>query len=147
MNNVAFVTYNSVGDNLSSGWHGSGERRALVLQNTRGRRWAVEPRTGIHADRVMGEIGDLWGQLQQALSELDHIVIYVGDSGSEHAIELAAKLPASKVTFVACGCGFARKESMARAVVGLEARVLSCECGGHRTMGRLFQRFMDSGEL
>lgn len=147
MNNVAFVTYNTVGRGLPSGWHGTDGRQAFVLQNTKGRRWAVTPHTGIHADLVVNEIDDLWGELQKIAPDLDHIVIYVGASGSEHAIELAAKLPASKVTFVACPCGFAQKASMARAVVGQTARVLTCECGGHQTMESLFEYFMASGKL
>src|SRR5262245_4125103 len=79
MKNVAFITYNSVGDDLSSGWHdGPSNRRALVLQNSRGEAWgAANPATYTYAPgegdeliaRRAAEIGGLWGQLQQALPE------------------------------------------------------------------------------
>ncbi|MBI4457791.1 hypothetical protein HY633_02410 [Candidatus Uhrbacteria bacterium] len=158
MKNVAFVTYNTVGDQLSSGWHdGPGGRRALLIQNTRGQRWGARSNPGVpsggnrttdeSADRVRGEIDTLWGQLQQALSELDHVVVYVGANGSEQAIAHAAKLPASKVTFVGCTCGLPYKESMVRSAGLASARRVVCECGGHRTMGRIFTRFMETGEL
>ncbi len=148
MKNIAFVTYNTVGNSISSGWHdGSDGRRALVLQNTTGARWAVAPGSGIHADRVESTIDNLWGQLHEALPDLDQLVVYVGDSGSERAIELAGKLPSSKVTFVGCGCNGYAKRCKAQAAGLAEARWLTCECGGHGTMGRLFQRFMATGAL
>lgn len=157
MQSVAFVTYNTVGDNLSSGWHASNGRRAFVLQNTKGQRWGarIDPdvpagdlrQTKECADRVADEIGSLWRELQRALPELDHIVVYVGSRGSERAIALAAQLPASKVTFVGCECGLFQKEVLIRAAGMAEWRLVLCECGGHRTMERLFQRFMNTGEL
>ncbi|MEK7584429.1 MAG: hypothetical protein AAB490_04230 [Patescibacteria group bacterium] len=156
MKNVAFVTYNTVGDKLSSGWHGSNGRRALVLQNSSGDRWAVDKfyrsdpasyRRSDHASHVMDEISNLWNELQTVLSEIDHIVVYVGSRGSEQAIALAAQLPASKVTFVGCDCGILVKEAMVQAAGLAKARRLLCECGGHRTMETLFESFMETGEL
>lgn len=146
---VAFVTYNTVGDGLSSGWHnGPDGRRALVLQNTTGAQWAVSPPGyGIHADRVESMIDILWKQLQEALPGLDQLVVYVGDHGSERAIKLASSLPSSKVTFVGCSCNGYAKRSRARSAGLTEARWMNCECGGHGTMKRLFQRFMETGAL
>lgn len=155
-NAVAFVTYNTVGDTLSSGWHDSNGRRALVLQNTKGESWGAGEAPGKRDSSVpleqlgenrRGQIGNLWGELQRVLTELDHVVVYVGARGSERAIELAAQLPPSKVTFVSCDCGLLAKELMIQ-VAGMDkaGRVL-CECGGHRTMETLFRRFMVTGEL
>ena len=162
---IAFVTYNTVGDSLSSGWHESGDRRALVLQNTYGLKWGSDAvlgrearnladvvlsqaeRVATGASHLRGEIGNLWEQLQQALLELDHVVVYVGNRGSEYVIELAAQLPADKVTFVACDCGLTYKEALIeRAGLAASELVLS-ECGGHRAMRRLFNSFMATGEL
>lgn len=157
MRKVAFVTYNRVGDGVVSGWHDSNGRQALVLQNSRGEEWAVDPiyksspnysRAKVECvDRVRDEIGNLWGQLQEVLPELDHIVVYVGSAGSERAIELAAQLPASKVTFVGCDCGLPFKEATVLRAGLAEARRMLCECGGVRTMGRLYAAFMATGEL
>lgn len=155
MKNVAFVTYNTVGNGLLNGWHdGLADRRALLVQNTKGARWGaseeqVRPAldTPEAADRVRGEISNLWGELQTALPELDHVVIYVGASGSERAIALAAQLPATKVTFVGCDCGLPHKEALIRSAGMTAAQRVLCECGGHRTMERLYLRFMETGEL
>lgn len=157
MQSVAFVTYNTVGDNLSSGWHASNGRRAFLLQNTKGQRWAARSNPDVPAgdtrteketaDRVADEISILWGELQTALPELDHVVVYVGARGSERAIALAVQLPASKVTFVGCECGLFQKEVLIRAAGMAEWRLVLCECGGHQTMERLFQRFMETGDL
>lgn len=142
---VAFVTYNAVGDGLSSGWHGSPGRRALVLQNTRGEGTRSTGPIGAAARREQSSI--LWGQLQEALPELDHVVVYVGTEGSERAIALAAQLPADKVTFVGCDCGLVIKTALIAAAGLIDAQLVLCECGGHRTMRRLYDSFMETGEL
>lgn len=151
---VAFVTYNRVGEGLSNGWHeGPNGRRALVLQNTRGSTWFAKQRFENAAertaedDRVRDEIGNLWDQLQEALPNLDHIVVYVGSSGSERAIELAAHLPAQKVTFVLCDCGISHKLNLIRGNGLANAQLVRCECGGHGSMRRLYDRFVESGAL
>ena len=143
MESVAFVTYNSVGRDLSSGWHGSNGRRALVLQNSKGE--GALSGGPIGSERRLEEIDILWGELQKALSSLDHVVIYVGTRGSERAIELAAELPASKVTFVGCDCGLPIKEILIQAAGLYEAGRFLCECGGHRTMEMLNEHFMSTG--
>lgn len=166
MKNVAFLTYNTVGEDLSNGWHdGLDGRRAFLLQNSRGNRWAVDANipaeyrnsdtappgysrvAAENVDRVHDEIGILWGQLQEILPSLDHVVVYVGSSGSECAIALAAQLPASKVTFVACDCGLPFKEILIQTAGLLTAGRVLCECGGRRTLKRLFDSFLQSGEL
>ena len=165
---VAFVTYNSVGEGLSSGWHESNGRRALVVQNTKCARWAgpgplataflymMDDVVGREAtrdadrqahDARRGEIGNVWTELQKSLPELDHVVVYVGTGGSEHAIELASKLPAHQVSFVLCDCNLRRKTAMIAEAGLSDAGVVLCECGGHRTMKLLFQDFMATGEL
>lgn len=150
MNCVAFLTYNTVGEGLSNGWHeGPNGRRALVLQNTTGEQWAVRrdtPDAQCESNR-RSQIDILWSMLQEALENLDHVVVYVGVRGSERAIELAGKLPASKVTFVACDCSLSKKEMMIQAAGLYDAGRILCECGGHRKMRRLFDNFMHSGEL
>lgn len=160
MQKVAFVTYNSVGKNLPSGWHGQNGRQALVLQNSKGERWAVneligrgdvppdyERRDAKYTDLVKDEIGNLWVELQKALPELDHIVVYVGSSGSELAIQLASQLPAEKITLVGCHCGLPKKEAMVQTFGLGSCRRMLCECGGQRTMGQLFGAYMATGEL
>lgn len=154
---IAFVTYNTVGDGLSSGWHGSGDRRAFVLQNSRGQAWGAREYRDVPTgnsrlesgcvNRVRDEIGNLWTNLQQALPELDHVVVYVGSQGSERAIALAAQLPADKVTFVGCDCGLAIKAVLIAAAGFDPSRLVLCECGGRRTMGELYDSFMATGEL
>lgn len=154
---VAFVTYNQVDGELANGWHGSEDRKAFILQNSRGQRWGArynpdtpsgEFRTDEeYVDRVRDEISTLWSQLHEALPELDHVVVYVGSKGSERAIALATQLPASKVTFVGCDCGLPIKEILIQSAGLHQARRVLCECGGHATMKRLFTRFMVSGSL
>jgi hypothetical protein len=154
---TGFVTYNTVGEGLASGWHdGPSGRRALVLQNSKGEAWgAADPATydytpsegdGLVARRD-AEIRNLWGQLREALPELDHLVVYVGANGSQRAIAMAAVLPATKVTLVGCDCGIRLKTDLARSHGLAKAAWVDCECGGHRTMRKLFEAFMETGTL
>lgn len=155
MNNVAFVTYNTLGDDnrVATGWQTSRrcqERKALVLQNTKGRRSAADQWDRWSAgevDAVRREIGDVWDELSRSLHLLDHVVVYVGASGSEAAVELASKLPAGKVTFVRCRCGLAEKDALIDSSGMQESQRITCECGGRATMRALFECFMDSGLL
>lgn len=145
MRNVAFVTYNTL-DGYTSGWIEANGRRALVLQNTNGEgsRRNGQP---IGAVKRVEQIVTLWDELLRSLTELDHIVVYVGSRGSERAIALAGTLPASKVTFVACDCGLPLKEMLIEAAGLDEAGRFLCECGGHLTMAKLLSNFLESGEL
>lgn len=143
---TAFLTYNTVGEGLSSGWHeGPDGRRAFVLQNTKGSQWLVTKLS--ESNLVRDQIGMLWSNLQESLPNLDHVVVYVGDSGSERFIELATQLPAAKVTFVLCDCNLSYKTRAIRNSGLGEARQVRCECGGHRTMRRLYNNFMQYSEL
>lgn len=154
MNVVAFVTYNNLGGAAGNGWHEQNGRKALVLQGTTGRPWLADQtaRKGSaqfaqDVELVGNTIDDLWSQLSASISDLDQVVVYVGDSGSENAIELAAQLPAEKVTFVLCSCGRSAKISRIQGKGLATASIVSCECGGRSTLGSMFRRFMDQGQL
>ncbi len=166
MRSVAFVTYNTVGEGLSSGWHNREGRRALVLQNTKGQRLAstTDPKednrvfdTGTdpevqavarrRAENRMEQVELLWRELEKELPMLDHAVIYLSTNGSQRAIELAQGLDPKKLTFVTCDCGFAIKQAMVLGAGLVESGRVMCECGGHETMGMLFEIFMSSGVL
>ncbi len=151
MKTCAFVTYNQLGEgNISSGWHEKNGRRALVLQNTKGRGALRGPdsKGGIGRDARLEQIELHWAELAKALPELDHVVVYVGTSGSERAIELVAEhLPASKVTFVGCDCGLPIKELMIQSSGLNDAQRYLCGCGGHRAMEHFFKGFMEKGEI
>jgi len=149
MKKVAFVTYNSLGSEISipSGWHdGPDGRRALLLQNIKGE-GSRQKDGAIGAEKRREQICDLWIELQKFLPELDHVVIYVGANGLEFAITLALQLPASKVTFVGCNCGLAFKKDIIQVAGLAEAGWVLCECGGHRTMEELYLNFMGTGKL
>jgi len=148
LKSAAFVTYNQIGRdaNLQDGWHERNGRRAFVLQNTKGEGGYRNGRP-IGTERRQEEVGLLWGKLRDVLPELDHVVVYVGTGGSERAIALAAQLPASKVTFVACDCNLSHKEMLIQQSGLNEAGRVLCECGGHGMMEFLFRNFLEVGEL
>jgi 1-aminocyclopropane-1-carboxylate deaminase/D-cysteine desulfhydrase-like pyridoxal-dependent ACC family enzyme len=147
MKTAAFITYNQLGEGkISTGWHESDGRRALVLQNTKGE-GSLKLGKPIGAEKRAEQISLLWAELRKELSSLDHVVVYVGTRGSEEAIKLAAELPEEKVTFVGCDCGLPIKELLIRAAGLPKAGRILCECGGHHTMLSLYERFMATGVL
>lgn len=147
MKTAAFITYNQLGKGeITTGWHESDGRRALVLQNTKGE-GSLQVGKPIGAEKRVEQISLLWAELRKELSGLDHVVVYVGTRGSEEAIKLAAELSEEKVTFVGCDCGLPIKELLIRAAGLPKAGRILCECGGHHTMLSLYERFMATGEL
>ena len=161
---VGFMTYNSIGKagTISNGAHETPERRAIVLQGSPKNTWAAStvdggcevPPPGYDRDQsryvdfVSNEIDRLWIDLSQTIDELDHVVIYVGARGSERALELAAILPAQKVTLVMCDCDLERKLRLVSEVGDLRnARRILCECGGHMTLYQMFRHYLETGTV
>ena len=149
MKTAAFVTYNTLNGALENGWHQAGGHRALLLQNTKGERWAVKP--GDADERLVAGrsrmLGELWRELKNHLHALDHLVIYLGANGCQRAISFASFLPQDRVTFVMCECSGAAKESALRLMNLEKTQRIWCECGGHNTMRELFERFLKKGEV
>jgi hypothetical protein len=141
---VGFVTYNFL-TGVNSGWTHRNGRSALVIHNTNGRGSLAEGRRTRSTEEIQADIASIWGNLEKSLPELDHLVVYVGSNGSEKAIELAAKVPVEKLTFIGCSCGTTQKDEMLRAVGLGSARRFGCECGGHRTMTAMIEKHLIEG--
>ena len=149
MNKIGFITYNSL-PGLQSGWINSsdGARSALIVQDTKGRGALKDGQRTRTTEEIRADIAKSWESLDASLSELDQVVIYVGDSGSEDAIERAAKkVPVEKLLFIGCSCGIERKEALVQSAgLGSACRIL-CECGGHRTMTAMVKSFLEGGAV
>ena len=144
-----FLTYNSIGDpgTFGSGPIERGGNTAVIVQHGRGQQWGV-PQMGSpnHVDIARTLVTELGSQLPESLENIDRVVVYVGDRGSEGAIDIASRFPAEKVSFVLCRCNMTAKQaSVNRKCKG--AQVIMCECGGNRTMRGLVEAFLTSGEL
>lgn len=146
MKNVAFVTYNTL-PNLPRGWVRNGDRSALIVQDTKGQGTLSDNGRKRTLEEVRSAIEAQWEELDKSLPNLDHLVIYVGASGSELAIQRAKAMPVEKLTFVGCACGIDRKDEMLNEVGLGEARRFGCECGGHRTMELMVFQFMEIGTI
>lgn len=144
--NVAFVTYNTL-EGFQGGWIERAGRAALVVQDTQGRGALADGNRTRTKGEIVAAIEEQWGTLESSLPRLDRLVVYVGAGGSERAIEMAAKLPQEKLTLIGCCCGLQEKEAMVqRAGLGDVDRRL-CECGGHRTMARMINVFLETGAV
>lgn len=160
---------------IQTGWHERNGNIAFVGQNSKGLAWGASvtgrpPIWSAHPEdleilksgndqerervaqdcRQTGEkrreaISDLYSQLTDVLPQMDHIVVYLGASGSEKAIDLVSHLPLEKITFVSCKCSLERKLEMVAHFKLESTRVVWCECGGHEMMHELFKSFMRTG--
>jgi len=144
MSKIGFITYNTL-PSFQNGWVKStdGLRSALVVQDTKGRGSLYEERRLRTTEEVRAEIAKSWETLDKSLPELDRVVIYIGASGSEDAIERATKVPAKKLTFIGCSCGLEKKEALIQSAGLRDANRFLCECGGHITMTAMIQAFLE----
>ncbi len=156
--NVAFVTYNTVGENRLSGWVEQNGHRAFVMQNTKGISWGagvapkdygtIEGPTSKLTENRFSEIEQMWLILREMIHEFDRVVVYLGASRAQaRIIELVSMVSAAKITFVSCRCDLVAKEICVQ-LAGLDAcERRTCECGGHRTMETLLVSYLETGEV
>lgn len=164
MPSAAFLTYNNVRsprtrELVKSGWYEEHDRRALVLtydkSNTQveaGMRLALWRYSTEHSAATIATAGeridDLWPRLTEVVSTLDHVVIYLGVHGTEHAIEMAKKLSIDRLLFMMCDCDIPWKRRLLTQA-GLQGAktIVVQECGGDFSMYQLFRAFLETGEL
>lgn len=154
---IAMLSYNSILSAKGNGWI---DDALFMIQSDNGKAYGA-PQIGIGTiaelsklraegiDQVQGAVIGHWDQLADLLPQLDKVVIYVGDSGSEHTIRYAAerKLGAEKAVFVLCDCNEHNKRRLIEENGFGKSPVIMCECGGRRTMARLANTFLETGQL
>lgn len=154
---IAMLSYNSILSAKGNGWI---DDSLFMIQSENASGWGAQQMGfGTPADlrelrnegigQVQGTVKSHWDQLADLLPELDKVVIYVGDRGSEHTIRYATerKLDAGKAVFVLCDCNEQNKRRLIEENGFGKAPVIMCECGGRRTMARLANTFLESGQL
>jgi len=149
MPKIGVLTYNTVGSPQAygNGWHRNEDREVFVASHPRGQVWGAGSGTLHETARIAaGVVQQAFEQIESNLDELDHLYVYVGDRGSEGAVALAARLPASKVTFVFCDCNLGSKRATVRAQGLSGSEEILCECGGHRTLERLVRQYLQPGQ-
>jgi len=154
---IAMLSYNSILSAKRNGWV---DDALFMIQSDNGKAYGA-PQIGIGTraelselraegiGQVQGAVIGHWDQLADLLPELDKVVIYVGDSGSEHTIRYAAecKLDAEKAVFVLCYCNEHNKRRLIEKNGFGKSPVIMCECGGRSTMAQLANTFLETGQL
>ncbi|MBU1131774.1 hypothetical protein KKC32_00790 [Patescibacteria group bacterium] len=150
MKKIALVSYNRFirGEN---GWHEREGRKVFLLHETRDIQIQISEIKKLKpfVNPVVAKIEENWKELQTILPIIDQLVIYVGASGSERAIELAADsdFPLEKLTFVMCDCFLPEKINLLERKGFQSVRVLMCDCGGTQEMRKIFYNFLENGTL
>jgi hypothetical protein len=154
---IAMLSYNSILSTKGNGWV---DDALFMIQSDSGKAYGA-PQIGIGTlpelqqmrnegvSQVQGAVMRHWDHLADLLPELDKVVIYVGDNGSEHTIRYAAerKLDAKKAIFVLCDCNEQNKRRLIEENGFGKSPIIMCECGGRRTMARLANTFLETGQL
>lgn len=152
---IALVSYNTFLEGETNGWKQNNVNSVFLLQNTENEIWGA-PQEAIPAEKtkdniakVQTQIDSHWQQLIKILLELDYVVFYVGSFGAERAIELAQlnKLAPEKAIFVLCSCQADKKMDMIRKFGYATSKTISCKCGGHETMNKIFKQVLEYGNL
>ena len=151
------LSYNSILPDEDNGWVGD---TLYMIQSDRGITHGVPQSVygtleklrrvryeGI--DQVQDAVRNHWTRLGELLPELDKVVIYVGDSGSEHTIRYAAEhgLRAANAIFVLCDCNGNNKRRLIKESGFGESPVVMCECSGRQTMAQIATTFLETGTL
>jgi hypothetical protein len=172
---AAFITYNTVGDpgQVTTGWHTKNGHKAFVGQNSKNLAWGAtvngrppiplypgepvslakaktkkERKELIATEKKRGNvIRDLYSATWDEIAACDHLVVYVGAAGSEAAISLAAQLSEKNIVFVFCDCCLGYKQDFLASFGLADKKQIMCECGGRKTMHKLFTKFMQIGKL
>lgn len=154
---IAMLSYNAILPDRQNGWV---DESLYMIQSDKGKpfgaqQFGIGTLSELHQARedgisqVHGMVKNHWEQLAAVLPELDAVVIYVGDNGSEHTIKYAAErqLESSKAVFVLCSCNMHNKKKLIAENGFGESRVVQCECGGRRMMARMANEFLQTGQL
>jgi len=149
---VAVQSYNTFVPGEPNGWRNRDEHHVLLLQNADGKTWGTS-QSGKSAEEWKDEtkviVDPLWETLRAKLPTIDAVVMYVGSHGAEHVIQLAAEngLTPDRAVFVFCDCNMSAKTQAIRDGGFSASRVIPCECGGHATMHRIYQKALTEGTL
>jgi len=137
MEQIAFITYNTAGYRIPSGWNEQEGRRAFVMQ---GNRAVCSLAESTNEDRR-------W--LMKHIKEFQHMVIYLGVhmSCNEGILSILweAKFPVSQITFVFCECSLDEKKKILKRFNLTDARQVISECGGRQAMRTLYETFFRRG--
>ena len=138
---IAIVTYNRIGEGqYENGVTRHNGTELFVAQNGHRSKWAVSPdssesdkeETRIRmAQRVARDLN---------LADMDHVYIYVGSHGGEEMIRQTRDLPAAKITYVMCDCGWSAKRRLINDLGNAAAETVECECGGRNTLAQIARR-------
>lgn len=151
---IAMISYNAFASG-NNGWKSAGDNHLLLLQNSKGEVWGT-PQTFRGEEEFAKTVAiakelieNNWDKLLASLGKIDLVIFYVGSYGAERAIELAHEkgLDPMKAVFVLCDCNYGGKIDMLMRYGFSSSRVIKCECGGHYTMRRIHDNFLETGEV
>ncbi|OGQ44651.1 MAG: hypothetical protein A3H42_05955 [Deltaproteobacteria bacterium RIFCSPLOWO2_02_FULL_46_8] len=89
-----------------------------------------------------------WKQLRSVDNAFKHFVVYVGRDYAALDILNEMHIPAQKLTFIKCSCGYTSfKKMIATHPRWQGARLINSGCGGYDVLEVLFDHFMKTGRV
>lgn len=133
---VVLISYNPV-NGFRSGWHADGRVYVCASDNGFGCNVGEGSNDHARAGSVMHKLSGQYYKGTVPVERVKHYYIYAGLYAMDQAISIAKSLRSQNeapVTVVACDCESRQKKNL---LSGTGIDINWCECGGHRTMGRI----------
>lgn len=145
---IAIVTYNRIGQGqYQNGVMKSGDKEIYIAQNGHRSKWAADPDYPNQYDRAQTRAMVARSVISQVnLKDMDKIFMYVGARGGDAAIEETRSIPAEKITYVMCDCGYGAKLGIIKDYGNKNARTMQCECGGRETLERILKGLLNGNQ-
>ena len=142
---IAIVTYNRVGNGqYPNGVINGKNAEVYFAQNRHLSKWAADPNLSDGQRQNIRRYASINAADSLSLEDMDHIFLYVGDSGGEEAIGMTVEIPGQKMTYVMCRCNYSAKKNRIRGIGRTNPRIISCECGGRETLEKIVRLVMNS---
>ena len=71
---------------------------------------------------------------------MDHVYLYVGNSGGEDTIRQTKEISADKITYVMCDCNSGLKRRLIQEAGNANAELIYAECGGRETLQEILEK-------
>ncbi len=73
---------------------------------------------------------------------MDHVYLYVGNTGGEEMILQTAKIPQNRISYVMCGCNTSYKTRLIAQSGRNNPSIIGCECGGRETLADIASKLL-----
>jgi hypothetical protein len=142
--NIAFITYNRVGDGFHPEVIETKEYNIHIVQMGPNYDKRIDPTLNFDeklrarnkfAENVVMKAGRL------PLNKMDEIFVYIGLVGAEPVVMYTKNIP-TKLHYVTCDCNLHKKKELIKEHGHKDADIIPSECSGNETLERILHNYI-----